>query len=155
MIDESIADFDDSEYVEPQGTSITLPKFYNWNGKQIYDYDSQVADYSSLEELGEAISKARRALFVLTDKINEYEREEKTSKLKYDREFRREFIKSSEKTDSAKRVRAALKCEGLENEWMKYEQLKTELTRMSNSIRLELQTLQTIANNLRQQLKIL
>lgn len=139
---------------DPWTTLIVLPSFQKWRGKQVYDYHAQVMDYESLEQLGQAITKARAGLFALTDKINEYERLEREAKLLYDRTYRREYLTAMEKTESAKRARAELKCEELENEWIKYHQLKEELVRMSFTMKTELQTLQTIANNLRQQLKV-
>lgn len=149
--------YDDDELEEESsltGVSISLPKFYKWKVGAIYDYDGMIVDYENLDDLARATNKARRALFVITDKLNEYERKEKLSKLAYDREYRREYLTSSEKTESAKRARAELKCEELENEWQTYVQLNSELTRLSHSMRQELQILQSIGNNLRQQLKI-
>lgn len=152
--------FDDDESLEEssQGydsVSVSLPKFTEWTASQIYNYNAQLVDYHSLEDLDKSIQAARRALFILTDKINEYERKEKEAKVAYERKYRREYLSSVEKTETAKRARAELKCEELENEWLTMEQLKSELVRMSFSMKSELQTLQTISNNLRQQLKML
>lgn len=155
MDDEFYANEDEAEVqLSEFNAKINLPDFYQWKINQIYEYDSQVNDYESMEELSKSISKARTALFRLNDKINEYERKERVAKLEYERKYRREYLKSTEKTETAKRTRAELKCEELENEWIKNEQLTKELNRMAFAVRTELQTLQTIANNLRQQLKM-
>jgi predicted RNase H-like nuclease (RuvC/YqgF family) len=133
---------------------ITSPKLIQWSTKQIYDHTEQIADYEDLEALGHAITAARIALFTLTEKINEYERKEREAKVRYDRAFRRAYLESIEKTESQKRMRAELTCENLENEYIAADQLKSELVRMSHSLRLELQTLQTVGNNIRQQMKM-
>lgn len=147
----------EDEVVEAGSTveaSITLPDFQNWGTKDVYDYSSQVSDYEDLHQLGEAINAARIALFKITDKINKYDRKAVKAKLAYERSYRREYLSSSERTEAMKRMRAELACEKMENDYIAAEQLKSELQRVSNSIRLELQTMQTIANNLRQQMKM-
>lgn len=146
---------DDTENNESEGkVGIELPKFKKWSQATYYDYQEQVVDYESLEHLNTAITAARLALFKVADMINNYERLERESKLNYERQYRRAYLASTEKTDTAKKARAELHCEDLENEWLMNEQVRIELTRMSNSLRIDLQTLSAIGNNLRQQLKM-
>lgn len=132
----------------------TVPKLKSWSSSQLYDYEDIVSDYESIEELNSAINSARKALFNINDKINGAERQERLSKTKYEREHRRAYLGSNEKTESARKARADLLCEELENNVIVYEQVRGELVRMSNAIRLELQTLQALGNNIRQQLKM-
>lgn len=132
----------------------TVPKLKSWSSSQLYDYEDIVSDYESIEELNSAINSARKALFNINDKINGAERQERLAKTKYDREHRRAYLGSNEKTESARKARADLLCEELENNVIVYEQVRGELVRMSNAIRLELQTLQALGNNIRQQLKM-
>lgn len=134
--------------------NIDLPDFKNWKSSQLYDYANQITDYQSLKELGESINAARIALFKVTDQINRYERLERKARINYERSFRREFLASTERTDSLRKNRAALICEELENNFLEYEQMKNELLRLSAALRLELQTMQTVGNNMRQQLKM-
>lgn len=134
--------------------SIELPELKTWSVSQIYDFSQQISDYETLSDLGAAINAARVALFRLTDKINEYERREKEAKMRYDRAYRRAYLASVEKTEAQKRLRAELACEELENEYVVAEQLKNELNRTAYTLRLELQTMQAIGNNLRQQMKM-
>lgn len=136
-------------------TSITLPKFRSWSSKKVYDFETEIVDYESLEDLNRTINQARLALFKTTDSINEYDRAEKTAKLQYDRARTRELLKSTAKTEGERRARADLMCEDLENEWIMQQQIKEELIRLSHTIRLELQTLQGLGNNLRQQMKVM
>jgi hypothetical protein len=132
---------------------IELPDLLRWSTEKLYNYKENISNYD-LETLGNAINSARLALFRVTDQINKYERLEKLAKVEYDRSMRREYLSSMEKTDSLRRARASLACESLENEFIKNEQMKIELLRLSNSLRLELQTLQSIGNNIRQQMKM-
>jgi hypothetical protein len=134
--------------------AITVPKFKEWDTRTVYDYVNQISDYESLEKLAIATNAARLALFKVNEQINKFERNEKAAKVQYDREFRRAYIGSMEKTDNMKRMRAALACEDLENLHLYATQVKEELVRMSFTLRTELQTLQSIGNNMRQQLKM-
>lgn len=134
--------------------TIILPKLKKWSQKKYYDYENEIVDYESLENLNRSVNQARLALFKVADMTNHYERLEKEAKLKYERAYRRAYLSSSEKTETAKKARAELQCEDLENEYISHEQVKTELIRMSNTLRLELQTLQAVGNNLRQQIKM-
>lgn len=134
--------------------SYELPEFRNWSSKNFYDYEHEIVDYEDLEKLNQAIRSARLALFQITDKINSCERVERLAKTEYERKHRRAYLQSKQKTETAKKAMADLECEDLEDKAIVYEQLRQELTRMSNSIRLELQTLQTLGNNIRQQMKM-
>lgn len=149
-------DFSDDEDMADVSEVVryTLPKLRQWNSSQLYSYDDNISDYESIEELNSAINSARKALFEINDKINGAERQERMAKTKYEREHRRAYLGSNEKTESARKARADLLCEELENNTIVYEQVRGELVRMSNAIRLELQTLQALGNNIRQQLKM-
>lgn len=131
-----------------------LPSFKNWKASRFYDYSNEIFDYGELEELNKAVNEARRALFEVTEAINTYERREKLARTKYSRSHRRIYLESVGKTEAEKKARADIKCEDLEDDVLVYEQVRIELTRLSNAIRLELQTLQSLGNNLRQQMKV-
>lgn len=131
---------------------IVIPDFSKWTVKSMYDYTN--IDYEDLEELSNGITKARRSLFDLTEKIILCERKEKAAKTMYEREYRRSFLDAKGKTEHEKKERASLVCELLENDWLKYNELKNELVRASNTMRIELQTLQAIGNNIRQQMRV-
>lgn len=151
-----MSDINDEEYttLDNAGISVTLPSLKKWKSSSFYDYENQIIDYESLDSLNDSIKSARIALFKLTDAINQYERKEVDAKTEYEREWRRAYMRSNEKTDTARKARADLLCEQFEDPLIVNGQVKTELTRLSNSIRLELQTLQALGNNLRQQLKM-
>jgi len=135
--------------------SIELPKFKSWQAKSVYDFETEIVDYESLEDLNRTINQARLALFKTTESINKYERLEREAKLNYDRAHRRELLKSTAKTADERRARSDLMCEDLENDWLLQSQIKDELVRFSHTLRLELQTLQALGNNLRQQIRVI
>lgn len=132
----------------------SVPTLKNWKTEKFYHYKSAIFDYENIVDLNSSINSARQALFEVNDAINVYERREVKAKAIYDREHRRKYISSNEKTESAKKARADLQCEDLEDDVIVYGQIKSELYRLSNTLRLELQTLQSIGNNLRQQIKM-
>lgn len=136
-------------------TSITLPKFKNWDASTVYNYEEEIVDYESLEKLNRTINQARLALFKTTESINKYDRLEKNAKLYYERARTRELLKSTAKTAEERRARADLMCEDLENDWLMQQQIREELVRLSHTLRLELQTLQGLGNNIRQQMKVI
>lgn len=135
-------------------TSIKMPDFRRRKISSQYDYESAIVDYEDLDKLNSAINQALVALFKASESINYYSRLEIESKTKYDRAWRREYLKSTAKTDSEKKHRANLMCEDLENEWLVHHQTKEELTRFSHALRIELDTLQSLGNNMRQQMRV-
>lgn len=134
--------------------SYQIPRFKGYKSSHFYDYETQIFDYEHLEDLNKAIKNARLALFEITDKINDAERKEKTCKVEYERAHRRAYLKATQKTEKDRRSYADLQCEHLEDNAIVYEQVRLDLVRISNSIRLELQTLQALGNNIRQQIKM-
>lgn len=132
--------------------SITLPKFKPKT--DFYDYENEIEDYEALEDVTHSTNAARLALFRVTEEINTAERHVAQYKLAYDRAYRRYYLASGDvKPDSVRRMRAEMKCERFEDKLIVQEQLKSELSRMANSLRLELQALQGIGNNIRQQMR--
>lgn len=145
---------DESDGLDLTRASIKLPKFEKWDSSKIYDYDNEILDYESLEDLNRTINQARIALFKTTDAIGKWEREEKEAKLEYERAYRRELLRSTAKTAEERRARAELMCEDLENAWLVKAQVREELVRLAYTLRQELQALQGLGHNLRQQIKI-
>ena len=134
---------------------VTVPEFKGWSTKKFYDYDKYVVDYEDMDSLAEAMTAARRAHLRLVDNINVCEREESRAKLIYKRSWNRAYMESTERTVEARKIRADLKCERLEDNVEVAKQKKAELLRQAQAIREELEALQAHGNNLRQQMKIL
>lgn len=131
------------------------PSLISWNTKNAYNYADNIADYEDLEDLGKAITQARIGLFKLNEKINEYERKEVIAKSNYERQLRRFYLESTAKTEAQKKARAELACEFLENDLLQIKQIKAEIIRYTGLLKSELETLNTVSNNLRQQMKMI
>lgn len=151
-MNDEVEDFDEDEDISHH--SIKLPRFKEWSIDSIYDYNEMVIDHESLESHNRAAMAARKALFKINEEINRVERKETNAKLKMDREYKRKFVASTEKTATEKKVRAELAVESLENRYLYYKQYREELSRHANTVREELRALQSEANNLRQQLRL-
>lgn len=134
--------------------SIQIPDFKEWEISKYYNYENLSADFEDLEELNRQTAAARVALFKLSEMINKAERRAKASKTLYERSYRRKYLESAEKTEAAKKVSAEIQVEDLENRYMYFDQLASELTRAHYALRQELSALQAVGNNLRQQLKV-
>lgn len=143
-----------NDVVYNETTQVELPELLSWNSRSVYDYVEHIVDYDDLEKLGNAINKARLGLFIVTDKINEFDRKMLLAKTEYEREYRRRYLTSNAKTEMQRKIRAELMCEDLENNLLTFTQAKAELTRQANLLRVELETLNTISNNIRQQMKM-
>lgn len=150
-----MSDYQDDEELEETGDySIEIPEFREWKISSQYDYTALTADFEDLNDLNKQINAAKIALFKLTDAINKAERKAKAAKVIYERNYRRKYINSSEKTEAAKKVSAEILVEDLENRYMYYEQMFSELNRAAYTLRQELRSLEVMANNYRQQIKM-
>lgn len=144
------------EHDEIQGAgsySIEIPNFKDWEISKYYDYANLTGDFEDLRELNRQTNAARIALFKLSESINKAERRARNAKVVYERNYRRKYIESSEKTETAKKINAEILVEDLENKYMYYEQLVSEFTRAHYAVRQELSALQAMGNNLRQEIK--
>lgn len=148
MSDEEETTAEKSDY------SIEIPIFKDWSISKYYDHSDLAADFEDLEDLNRQIAAARSSLFKLSEVINKAERRAKEAKVTYQRSFNRKYLQSSERTETAKKIRAEIQVEDLENKYMYYEQLASELNRAHFAIRQELIALQAVGNNLRQQFKV-
>lgn len=136
---------DDQEYAH-------IPRYIDSSSP--YDYDNNIYDYESMDHVTHAINKARRALFEITNDLNTVEAQHSRAKITHDRAYRRSYLDHHAiKPDSARRMTAEMECEEHEDQVIVYEQRKNELSRLANSMRIELQALQAISNNIRQQTK--
>lgn len=132
----------------------TLPDLKGFNIHDVYDYSLAETDYEDLNKLNEHVAHARVALFKVTEKINIAERKARVARLEYERAFNRQYLRSTAKTASDKKIFASIQCEELENTCVYFEQIEKELSRIASTLRMELQTLQGVGNNLRQQMKM-
>lgn len=124
------------------------------NCNDFYFLSDNVADYEELKGISKSIYHARKALFDVTNMLNEAEHKESIAKNTYDKKFRREMIKADGKTANDRKVRAEMACEDEWDEYYYSSMTKKELERVSQMLRAELQTLQVISNNVRQQMRV-
>lgn len=133
---------------------VDIPSFKAFSIDEIYDYMVAENDYASLEDLNANIANARISLFKVAENMNIADRKSREARVAYERALNREYLKSSGRTAADRKAYASIKCEHLENQCLYYEQAERELGRFMAALRLELQTLQSIGNNLRQQMKM-
>ena len=124
-----------------------------YNTKLSQYYTPEFVDYTDIQLLNHHINRAREALMIVTDKINEAESMRLKAKNERDKAWRRALIESNEKTQTLREVRADIATEDLDDLYQAYDNALKQLIRNSQVIIKELQTYQTIANNLRQQMK--
>lgn len=118
-------------------------------------YEPEFVDFEDLKDLGEAINAARKALYNITLDLSESERKYRSAEYKYSVAMRRSISSSDLKTATDKKIEAEIENEDLELVMLKSKIMYDQLKRAADLLRSELQTLQTISNNVRQQLKIL
>lgn len=134
-------------------TRVKMPDLDEVTGQE-YDFEENIHDYESMEEVSRALNNARLALFKINERINQYDRAAAAAKLKYDRVYRRYYLSGAGiKPESERKLRAELKSEKFEDEFIVNQQYKDELNRTANALRIELSALQAISNNVRAQVR--
>ena len=139
---------------EDNDLDFSMPSFKKWDVSKFYDYKNEILHYEDFQKLEESVKAARLANFKITKALISYSTKEEEAKVKYKRAWSRAYLNSNEKTDSAKKARADLACERLENDVLVNSRVRADLAKLSDTLKMELQMLQSIGNNLRQQLKM-
>lgn len=120
----------------------------------LYNFEDIGADFYDLEKINKEIIAARKSNFRITEEINKAERNLRRAKTMFDRKWKREYLASNHKTETARKAQADIECENEEDSLMYYEQLLNELNRAAFAIRKELEALHSMSHNLRQQMKV-
>lgn len=131
----------------------TIPDIKSVTFKKFYDYEA-FSDFDDMLSVNKAIFYAKKGLFQVNAYLAHYEAKVNKAKTIYNRQWRREYLKSNQKTDTARKVNADMQCEELEDDVIVYEQLREDFKKLSYNLKIELQTLQTISSNIRQQMNI-
>lgn len=131
----------------------TVPDIKSVTFKKFYDYEL-FADFDDMISVNKAIFHAKKGLFQVNAYLAHYEAKVNKAKTIYNRQWRREYLKSNQKTDTARKVNADMQCEELEDDVIVFEQLREDFKKLSYNLKIELQTLQTISSNIRQQINI-
>lgn len=91
----------------------------------------------------------------INKRLTEYERKKTTADSKYKHEYRKSYLtQSAAKNETHRRILIEIENEKLEFEISFYDEMIRELTREAHAIRFEMDTLKTIAYNIRQELRI-
>lgn len=136
----------------------SLPKVPEYEVEDELNYrvnanENMLIDYEDTNAINTTINALRVAMFQVSKWIVSAERRERIIKANYDRKLNREYLTSTEKTDARKKAYAALMCEEEENELIYIQQAKSEMVRYSRLLDKEMETINTLSNNMRQQLK--
>lgn len=138
--------------------SIKLPNsncvFPEWEEKLELNYCDSFWDSEDMDNLNKTLINTGLALKRINNELQENERIRLQKELEYKQKFRREMQSASGRTEAQKKIVAEINCEELETELVYYDQLTKELTKLSNSLRIDLDILKTIGFNLRQEMKI-
>lgn len=129
----------------PQLKTITVTNYYDFE---------LFSDFEDLVQVNKAILYAKQALFRVNSKLSIYEGKVSAAKTAFNRKWRREYLKSQVKTDTGRKINADLECEELEDEVIINEQIRDDFKKLSYILKTELQTLQTVSSNIRQQMSI-
>lgn len=145
-------------------SNVTSPRVPTWDNAKALNYNvvidqetgeaENIVDYENLVDVNNTINSLRVAMFKLTRGLDDTERKLKLAKVKYERAFRREYLTSSEKTETRKKEYASLMTEDIEDEVIYLDQMRSEFVRRATLMRDELSIMNTLSNNIRQQIKI-
>ena len=131
----------------------TIPHLKTITVTNYYDFEL-FSDFEDLVQVNKAILYAKQALFRVNSKLSIYEGKVSAAKAAFNRKWRREYLKSKVKTDTGRKINADLECEDLEDEVIINEQIRDDFKKLSYILKTELQTLQTVSSNIRQQMSI-
>lgn len=118
-----------------------------------YSLEKDATDYEDMVNLNKAIYDARVALIEVTNKINHLEYIESVTKAEYDKKLRNEILKADAKTATERKIKAEIACEDLFDRQFLAGKSKDMYKRIADTLRIELQALQVLSNNVRQQLR--
>lgn len=107
-----------------------------------------------MEDLNSSLINSIISLKAINKDLTKYERKKSELKLAYKRKYRETYLKSTVQNATDKKFMAEIECQELEWKIEYLDEVIRELTRESNSIRLELDTLKTLGHNLRQEMRL-
>lgn len=133
---------------------IKLPEYPDFDSLHTVHSDGSFWDHHEIDNLNSTLIRTVLNLKEVTRKINNYERERTNLDLEYKHKFRRLMVDSTVKTEGQKRRIAEIECEDLEFRLAYINEIINELTKISQSLRVDLDILKTIGFNLRQEMKL-
>lgn len=133
---------------------IKLPSFPDSNKLLENELEGLFWDSQEINDLNKTLVLTVKKLRLINSKINKYEREKTKAQLEFKHKKRRAIIEAEGSSQKEKSIVAEIECEEEEMKIAYLEEVISELTRESQSIRLELDTLKTLGMNLRQEMRL-
>lgn len=134
--------------------SASVPSVPNWNTDNKYNYEDTFLDYGEFDNLNKSLVDIGLSLKNINKKLAMYEKQKAELDVQYKRNYRKAFLETVVKTESHRKIYAEVACEDLEIKIMYLDQIIKELTRISFSLRTELEIVQTIGHNIRREMTI-
>lgn len=123
----------------------------NWNSDgKVQDLEIlNNVNYEDLDALNQSLIKIAITLNQLDNKVDEWEKRKAQYDVEYKRTFRDKVIHSEMSTESLKKLYAQAECEDLEMKIIYAGQIIGDLKRRTNTLRNQIDIIQTIGNNVR------
>lgn len=106
-------------------------------------------NYEDLDSLNRSLIKIASTLNQLDNKLDKWERAKAKYDVEYKRSYRYQVLHSEMSTESLKKLYAQSECEDLEMKIVYATQIINDLKRRTNTLRSQLEIIQTIGNNIR------
>jgi hypothetical protein len=133
---------------------IKLPEYPDFEDLHTIHSEGSFWDHNEIDNLNSTLIRTVLNLKEITRQINDYERQRTQLDVEYKHKFRRLMVDSTVKTESQKKRIAEIECEDLEFRLAYIDEVINELTKISQSLRIDLDILKTIGFNIRQELKL-
>ena len=133
---------------------IQLPHYPDFEELHTISSSGSFWDNRDVDNLNATLIRTVLNLKEVTRQINEYERKRTQLDLEYKHKYRLLMVDSTAKTESQKKRVAEIECEEIEFQLAYVNEIINELTKISQSLRIDLDVLKTIGFNIRQEMKI-
>jgi len=131
-----------------------LPQIPDWNKDNTFNYEDTFLDKADFDTLNEKLINIGLNLKNINKKLSKYEKTKAQLDVEYKRAYRKAFFDAGPTTESHRKIYAEIACEDLELKLLYVEQIIKELSRISYSLRTELDIIQTIGHNIRREMTL-
>ena len=134
--------------------STPIPPIPDWNKDNKFNYEDTFLDSNDFDTLNNKLISIGLSLKNINMKLSTHEKRKALLDVEYKRKYREAFTNAEPKTESHRKIYAEIACEDLELKIIYIDQIIKELTRLSYSLRTELEILQTIGHNIRREMTL-
>ena len=131
-----------------------IPPIPDWNKDNKFNYEDTFLDSNDFDTLNNKLISIGLSLKNINMKLSTHEKTKALLDVEYKRKYREAFTNAEPKTESHRKIYAEIACEDLELKIIYIDQIIKELTRLSYSLRTELEILQTIGHNIRREMTL-